>query len=437
MQCRESKGLGYRKYQCPVHKEVTRVVPYTCKTRICTVCAALQNDIWAEELKQRFPKEKSLHIVFTMPEQFREFFGTREDPDWKRKNELYQIAWKALRGFFKSKNLLSGCIMTLHTYGRALNINPHIHIVAPAGGLRLKNENYTWENLSYVPDDYLSAIWTRHLLEYVISETSYFRSNAEEMIYLLQRKDFSVKEYKKFMQRVFELVPESDHEKWMNILNIPYYYVKTKTRESTQQPACYIARYARKLPIAKSRILDWDPKTQMVTWEYKSHKDHSTVKTTVHVQTFIRQLIRHIPPANFRMVRYYGIFSSRDISKYHEILVKAGCPFENPNRILSWRERLLLYSGKDPLICPCCQKELVCIETATPDTASGGLRIKMLTKLKCLPARPLYPDSCFFPKTSYSRSHFSLVLKNHHNSVLQQSFPSSSMCISCLLKFRY
>ena len=102
MQCREPNQLGYHKYQCSSHLDQTRVAPHSCKTNICTTCAAIQNDIWSEEIKRIFPATQYLNITFTVPQEFREFFGTIEDAEWQRKSNL---AWQTIKGFCRTKNL--------------------------------------------------------------------------------------------------------------------------------------------------------------------------------------------------------------------------------------------------------------------------------------------------------------------------------------------
>jgi len=143
MKCRDPKGLGYHKYQCPNDPEITCTAPHTCKTRICTSCATLHNDIWTEETKKRFPKGRYIHITFTMPQELRELFGPKLDKDWKRKSDLYPLAWEVVDGwsYRHQKTLKLGGVVALHTFGRALNTNPHLHVVLPDSGGSDKLEN--------------------------------------------------------------------------------------------------------------------------------------------------------------------------------------------------------------------------------------------------------------------------------------------------------
>lgn len=376
MKCREPgpNGLGYHKFQCPIHKDVIRVVPHTCKTKICTTCAAIQSDVWTEELKQRFPREKYFHITLTMPEQFRDFFGPLEDRDWKRKSDLYELAWKAVRGFFRKQNLLSGGMIVLHTFGRALNVNPHVHMVIPAGGL-LHYNGYSWKKVKFISETYISHAWRKNLLDYIFHNDSYFKPHADEILTLLERKDLDVDKCKKLYKLVEYLAPEKDRDKWWKVLEIPYYYVQAAKKAEFNEPMCYISRYARRLPVSKSKIIKWDEKTQMVTWEYNPHyKNISPVTSTMHAHQFMGRMITHIPPKNFRLVRYYGIFSSKNYPKYHPIL-KRLCQFIRPKRVPTWRERILAYTGEDPLVCPCCHKDLELVEKANPDKVSGRMKI--------------------------------------------------------------
>ena len=89
--CRNPRKLGFSKYQCPKDPEQYIIIPHTCKCSICQTCAKIRNDKWGEDIKNHFPKGKYYHLTFTIPKEFRYFFS-KEDPDWQRKNEFYQLA---------------------------------------------------------------------------------------------------------------------------------------------------------------------------------------------------------------------------------------------------------------------------------------------------------------------------------------------------------
>lgn len=77
--------------------------------------------------------------------------------------------------------------------------------------------------------------------------------------------------------------------------------------------AKYIGRYVRHPAIANGRILKCNKWS--ITFFYRdNHKDKIIVKKPV--LDFISSLIQHIPPEQFKMIRYYGAYSRNLRKKY-------------------------------------------------------------------------------------------------------------------------
>ena len=376
MQCREPKQMGYQKYQCPDHPEKIRVVPHSCKTSICTTCAAIQNDIWSEQIKNIFPVVPYLHITFTMPKEFREFFGC-EDVDWKRKDALYNLAWQTIKGFCNQKNIRTGCFSTIHTFGRDLKINPHVHLIMPAGGLVLSEQGkHAWQKIDHLPQEYLRKAWKFNLLRYVLENTPNLQQYTEQIMHLVQSRHSE--DYMRLIKLLRQIThTEGDYEKWSKVCSVKY-YVNVGQKQPYQQTVNYAVRYNRRLPIAKSRILDFSEEEATITWRYHAHNEPTPTTSIIPAFLFIDKLIQHIKPKGFRTVRYHGIFSQRNLNEFKPILQKL-LRFNVPQEVPTWRERQLEYTGEDPLICPCCHKNMHLIEKAylNPD---GNLKIIPIKK---------------------------------------------------------
>ncbi len=327
-------------------------------------------------MKQLFPIGQYFHVTLTMPEEFRAFFGD-QDTDWKRKGDLYQLAWQVLQGYYKSQhNIQTGCLIVLHTFGRALNINPHLHIVIPAGGLvRLKGQ-YQWKRLKYIAREYLQEAWKNNLLQYVLHNTSTLEAHTETIMRCM-RID-SIASYKKMLRIIKNNTPKNDHEMWMKVISI-HYYVHASKRSSYQQTVNYVARYTRRLPVSKSKIVAYDEENQKVSWRYHPHNQYPPVQDTLNAHDFIDRILRHVPPKNFRLVRYYGIFATKNTKKFAPLMKKL-CKFDAPQRIPTWRERQLQYTKQDPLQCPCCKKDMILIERVVKNTATGQLEVYTMKK---------------------------------------------------------
>ena len=115
--------------------------------------------------------------------------------------------------------------------------------------------------------------------------------------------------------------------------------------------------------LAEYKIIRYDGK--QVTFWYESHQTGKRVYQTFNATDFIKRLIDHIPPKEFKMVRHYGLYARRTKSIAIEILKKcrrfAQMSFEFVKglpKVLNWRQRLIASFGKDPLICPHCKREM-------------------------------------------------------------------------------
>lgn len=60
-------------YGKKIRKNVKKV-GFTCKSRFCTSCGKVYTDKWVDNMIGELINVKHRHIVFTIPEELREFF---------------------------------------------------------------------------------------------------------------------------------------------------------------------------------------------------------------------------------------------------------------------------------------------------------------------------------------------------------------------------
>ncbi len=87
-----------------------------------------------------------------------------------------------------------------------------------------------------------------------------------------------------------------------------YYVWSEKRNLYSKNVAKYAARYVRHPAIANGRIIDYNRKG--VTFYYKDEEDNELF-ITKKITNFITSLIQHIPPKQFKMIRYYGAYSRK------------------------------------------------------------------------------------------------------------------------------
>ncbi len=98
-----------------------------------------------------------------------------------------------------------------------------------------------------------------------------------------------------------------------------YVFAKRRIQGKQKEFICrYVARYVRHPAIAETRIDSYDPETRMVEFWYRHDDDTETV--SMHVHEFIGKLVSHIPPRQFKTIRYYGLYA-RNKKKIQDVLI--------------------------------------------------------------------------------------------------------------------
>ena len=213
-------------------------------------------------------------------------------------------------------NFTPGYIMVLHTFGRDLKWNPHIHCLLSEGGY---SDDGHWRTVRHFNYNYLRNAFRTALLN----------------------------EMERFLDPSFKKVKAScykDHK-------YGFYVYAKPNKCDPKQVTKYIGRYLGRPVIATSRIDKYDGDN--VTFHYNRHEDEAYVEETLSALDFIERLIRHIPEKHFKMIRYGGIYARhRTIDKklFRAISRKKHRFYASFNR---WRTAILYAFGYDPLQCEC------------------------------------------------------------------------------------
>ena len=86
---------------------------------------------WIQKQQHVFPECEYQHITFTLPNTLWPIFRHNR---WLL-NKLFKCAANILLGWAKEKGIDIGIFCALHTYGRKLNWNTHLHLSVTRGGI--------------------------------------------------------------------------------------------------------------------------------------------------------------------------------------------------------------------------------------------------------------------------------------------------------------
>ncbi len=321
LRCRDMNE-GYTEYRCPECDERKYVI-FTCKSRFCTSCGKKSTENWVDELSNELINVPHRHMVFTIPEKLRNVFL------WDRKllKILSDSAAETIISYFwersKKQKPTPGIVCTIHTFGRDLKWNPHVHALVTEGVLRKDKQ---WKVVNYFHYEMLRKRWQHILLT------------------KLKKKLPNTPQIKRLINEMYHGQKDG-------------FYVHAKNRMTNAKGAArYIGRYVSRPAIAESRRISFDDK--FVKFWYETHQEKKRVDVVLPVFEFIGKLIRHIPERQFKMVRHYGIYSRRRKKKAQKIM-SVWKKFQKLSyKRIYWRERITKSFGHDPLCCSKCGTEM-------------------------------------------------------------------------------
>ena len=153
--------FGYAFYQCTHCNDFVHV-PFRCKSRFCNTCGVKYSQDRAFNISKKVIHCKHRHIVFTIPEELRIYFLQ----DRTLLNLLFDATSTTVLSWFhqlnKSENITPGIMCTLHTFGRDLKWNPHIHMLCSEGGAA---NTEIFRKVKHISFKALRFRWQKLLLE--------------------------------------------------------------------------------------------------------------------------------------------------------------------------------------------------------------------------------------------------------------------------------
>ena len=316
MQCGSLEN-GFLEFKCDTCGE-TKKVGFTCKSRLCSSCGKIRIDDWVEDLVKRMARTHHRHVIFTIPEELRTIFQKHR----KLLALLPKCAAEVVKSWYLDKNkkekFVPGIVAVIHTFGRDLKWNPHVHMLLTEGGM---GEITAWKNVNFLPYEMLRKRWQKLLLDAIESELGKTK-------------------FRYLKNKLYNKLKDGF-----------YVYGKNEVKDA-KGAAKYIGRYTGRPAIAESRIIKYDG--EKVTFFYERHEDNKRIEVELDVFEFIKKVIIHIPEKQFKMIRYYGIYArnNKHKDKFFK-LVNEKIAIEL-KKLRKWEYRLLKAFGIDPLKCEKC-----------------------------------------------------------------------------------
>ncbi|MGA7874418.1 MAG: transposase [Desulfoferrobacter sp.] len=332
--CGKEEG-GYSEYLCTFCGKDLRRIGFTCKSCFCLSCCKRYTDDFVAQVSGVLqPGVKYRHMILTIPELLRIVFY-RDRHVGKLLSALMRCGYECLEAVVSKaarQKVKIGAIVVVQTHGRSGHYNAHLHIIMSSGGIN--EETGKWLELGYFPYEIIHKKWQYHLFKML-----------KEMVPTAEMKSLIDTLWKKYPRGLVAHV------------------TKGKVPEQCRGLAKYLAKYVASPPIAIRRIIRYTG--EEVTYWYKDHQTKKKEVITVNVMTFIGRMVQHILPKGFQRIRYYGLQATKTYKKWMDVikegLRRAGRVIKGTYEVIAckkYRERYQEMSGRDPLICRFCGREM-------------------------------------------------------------------------------
>jgi hypothetical protein len=308
---------GYALYWCE-HCKRFKFVPFRCKSRFCNTCGVAYQSDRADSIAAKLINCTHRHIVFTIPQELRPLF--RRDRDLL--NVLFHASSQVIMDWLYEQNhkesYTPGIVSCIHTFGRDLKWNPHIHMLVTEGAA---GNTKPWHRITFFPYIMLRKRWQTTLLEHL---------------------------EKKFGKNYFRVLK---NQMYSNNKDGFYVHAPPSKFNAPKLVANYITRYIGRPVMAQSRITAYDG--EKVSFWYQRHEDNEKVTETIPAHEFIERLIVHIHEKSFNTLRYYGLYAKKHKFSDQLILLLPEHVVRTRRLFQRWALRTELAFGHDPTKCHC------------------------------------------------------------------------------------
>jgi hypothetical protein len=321
--CR-TPALGGQVYSCASCKEF-QFSYHSCRNRHCPKCQHEQTQDWLEVQRELLLPVPYFMLTFTLPSELRDLASSNQKLIYSL---LFRASAEAVQKLAQDPRYIGGqigLVGVLHTWTRNLFYHPHVHYLAPAGGLGADGK--TWlpaRNHFFLPVKALSKLF----------RAAFQRS--------LQTTALSA------------LIPAQVWRKdWV---------VHCKPVGDGQAALKYLAPYIHRVAISNRRLLSihhhGSMETSQITFQYRTSDTGQLKLCTLSVESFLHRFLQHVLPPGFVKVRYYGFFGATLRSRLEHLKQRLS-PASDPKQPDETDKLVVQPESSQKIICPKCRQPML------------------------------------------------------------------------------
>jgi len=329
----------------------------SCRNRHCPRCQGAAARDWLAARQADLLPVAYYHLVFTLPAPIAAIA-------FQNKATVYGLLFKAAAETLttiaidpRHLGARIGFTSVLHTWGSAMTHHPHLHIIAPGGGM--SPDGAHWISCRpgfFLPVRVLSRLFRRLFLKgfaalHAAGQIAFHGNLAS----LADSKSFAA------------MLAPLRRVDWVVYAKRPF--------GGPEAVLAYLARYTHRVAIANSRLVAMD--RHGVTFHWKDYRARSVGKVwrktmTLTAHAFIRRFLLHVLPDGFHRIRHYGLLASGrradTIARIRQIIAVAAPDNIARDDVPVATEQPEQAPEPHPP-CPCCGGRMILVERFAPGAA--------------------------------------------------------------------
>ena len=281
--CRTA-ALGGHTQVCP-NGHVNGIWYNSCKHRACPQCQCMASEQWLQNTQALLLDCPHHHVIFTLPEELHNLWRFNRS---LMMSILFEAAQATLKTFYQNPKYLGaipGILLALHTWGRSMNLHPHLHVLISHGGLNSNGE------------------WIKPKKKHIFPQEPVMRMFRGKLLSLLRRASLrnelvlGAENVDQYLQQILPVMRKKD---WVVHFCDRYNHPRGV--------ATYLSRYIKRSPFKNSQIRAVT--ATHVRFIYQSHQSHKRESMTFSIADFISRIMEHVPLARKPSVHYCGLYTS-------------------------------------------------------------------------------------------------------------------------------
>ena len=253
-----------------------------CNSKVCSRCGTKYVNNWVRRARNKVAQDGHRLVTFTLPADLRRLLYQRWDLLKILEDTAYQALQEVACRVLRRKKVKLGVLIGLQTYGQDMRFHPHYHCML------LEKAYWNGEELrfNFIPTKLLRKLWMKLVVNNLCKAD--IRHEEKILVYSMLNKypdGFVTDVGSRSLNKVFVIR--------------------------------YLARYMRHPAMANSRILFYGRGKVVIKMQDKQKRDYST---WFSIDEFIFRVIAHVSPKQFRVVRWYGVYSRREVRLTRECI---------------------------------------------------------------------------------------------------------------------